>query len=214
MPRPPESFMIKRAHLLAASCLLSFLLGCGARSSLPEGDGQGSSGSGGAGGSAAISSSSSSSGASTGTGGSMCIPAPEICNGVDDNCNGVIDADCEKGSCSPTLRVVSLTKSMDSCFVDAVQVDSEGVLDFPCEGGPVSAMFGPILFDGAITAGALSMSATTTFEWSDGCTWGSNQTITGTLASGSLAYTYEELPIAGINCLPPCTASGSLDVEW
>jgi hypothetical protein len=138
----------------------------------------------------------------------------EICNGKDDDCNGVVDADCKVGSCMPTLIVGDIDKSMDSCFVDSVQPGKMGMLDFPCSGGPVSATFGPILFTGSVQNGMIAMDATTTFDWLDGCTWSSSQIITGTLASGSLAYSYSEKPILGKGCETPCTASGTILVQW
>jgi hypothetical protein len=140
--------------------------------------------------------------------------ALEVCNGVDDDCDGAVDSDCEVGNCTPDLVVVDLVKSMPSCFVDSVQVGSQGGIEYPCEGGPVSATFGPITFTGTVVDGAAALDATTTFDWSDGCTWSSSQTITGTLASGSLEYTYSEMPIQGTGCFEPCSAKGTIAVIW
>ncbi len=105
---------------------------------------------------------------------------------------------------------------MPSCFVDSVQPGSSGTISYPCpiQGGPVSAKFGPITFNGTVTSGKATLSASTQFPWGDGCTWQSSQTISGVLASGKLAYTYAEKPIKGMSCLPPCSAVGSIDVMW
>lgn len=140
---------------------------------------------------------------------------PESCNGVDDDCNGIVDSDCTVGDCEPKLLVASLDKSSPNCFVDSVQTGSTGRIQYGCAGGGlVSAMFGPILFTGAVTLGQASLTASTQFPWGDGCTWESSQTIVGTISSGHLAYSYSEMPIAGTNCLPPCTASGEIKVLW
>lgn len=139
---------------------------------------------------------------------------PEVCNGKDDDCDGIVDADCEVGGCTPELIVLDVQKSMPSCFVDAVQPGSMGSLDFPCTGGPVSSTFGPIVFTGSVTDGVAFLTATTTFLWGDGCTWESSQVISGSPASGTLQYGYEENPIAGVACLPPCFANGTIQVVW
>ncbi len=65
------------------------LVGCGARSSLPvDGDG-GSTSNGGAG--SASGGSASGGGDVGGAGGGPCVPTEEVCNGVDDDCDGAID---------------------------------------------------------------------------------------------------------------------------
>jgi hypothetical protein len=84
------------------------LLACGARTDplafdTPQGGGGATSAS------ASVSSNDSSSASSSvgssgagGTGGTTCVPSTEVCNGIDDNCNGQIDEGCATGCADGT----------------------------------------------------------------------------------------------------------------
>jgi len=111
--------------------------------------------------------------------------------------------------CSMGAKMTSFQLSMSSCFVDvAVKLGEPGVIGFFCKGGFASADFGHGEFLGNYTGKTFDVCIGTTFNFSDGCTWKSAQRITGDPASGYLAFTYEEAPVAGTNCLSSCSATG------
>jgi hypothetical protein len=58
----------------------------------------------------------------------------EICNGVDDNCNAIVDSDCEVGDCEPTLVVTGSTPSSPGCIDFPVTAGSEGTIQYPAPG--------------------------------------------------------------------------------
>lgn len=140
--------------------------------------------------------------------------AVEVCNGTDDDCDGTIDADCELGDCAPALLVTEINSSMADCFVDTLPVGSRGELRYPCGGGPVTATFGPIAASGTVANGFVELGASTAFVWDDGCTWETTQRLAGALSAGTLSYTYSESTVSGSDCARPCTASGTIRVEW
>jgi hypothetical protein len=142
----------------------------------------------------------------------------EICNGVDDNCNGVIDADCEVGDCQPTLLVTGSTPSSPGCIDFPVMAGSTGVIIFPCEGGPVTAQLGAVSFSGSVTNGFVSLDGTAIIpgnESPDGCTWETSHHIEGALSAVTLSYSYSEMVISGgMDCWAPCTETGTVAVQW
>jgi hypothetical protein len=114
-------------------------------------------------------------------------------------------------ACGQPLRVVSLTPSSPSCFLDlAITPSSAGAITVFCKGGYASADFGKGQFQGNFEMGVVDVCIGTTYVFSDGCTWASAQRITGVLASGTLTFDYSEAPTQGTNCASPCTATGVL----
>ena len=210
--------------------LLSALLGCGARSGLPDErrkEGAGGGGAGGAGGceDGAVEACGSDVGACV-PGKRTCKdgvfgpceggigPTAEKCDGEDNNCNGIIDADCEVGRCATTLLVVGSTPSLPTCIDFPVQAGSTGMIDFPCGSGTISATLGSITFTGSVEAGALSLDGSATVLGPDGCTWNTVHHIGGMFASGTLSYAYEEHVISGHSCWQPCTETGTVTIKW
>jgi hypothetical protein len=141
----------------------------------------------------------------------------EICNGVDDNCNGIIDADCEVGDCKPTLIVTGSTPSSPNCIDEPVTMGSEGTIEFPCKGGPVTAQLGDIVFTGSATNGVVSLDGVATLIGPDGCLWQDSHHIEGSLSDGQLSYSYDEQmidPMGQPSCWSPCTETGTVQITW
>jgi len=118
--------------------------------------------------------------------------------------------------CSRTVVVRSLTRSSPGCFTDdAISVGERGTLTYPCAGdGPAKLTFDRASFEGAKNDAKLSVCTGTQFAWADGCTWTSAQTVSGSIESGTLRFTYGEAPKgAAGTCASACTATGSLRVE-
>jgi hypothetical protein len=117
-------------------------------------------------------------------------------------------------ACGHALRVVSLKPSSPSCFLDlAIKQGSVGAMTVFCNGGYASADFGKGIFQGTFAGGDVSMCIGTTFTYTDGCTWQTAQRISGTLASGTLAFEYIEAPIKGTGCASACSATGIIEVK-
>ena len=56
--------------------------------------------------------------------------------------------------------------------------------------------------------GRVELSNRTTFPWTDGCQWATEQRIHGELGTGTLSYSYVEGPLEGqMDCARPCTAT-------
>ncbi len=141
----------------------------------------------------------------------------EICNGVDDNCNGTIDADCEVGDCEPTLLVTGSTPSSPSCIDFPVVAGSQGKINYPCGGGPVTATLNGIEFSGSVTNNFVSIDGVAIIppnQSPDGCTWKTSHHIEGVIPSGNVSYSYTEEFIAGVNCWSPCTEVGDVQIIW
>ncbi|MGC4094605.1 MAG: MopE-related protein [Polyangiaceae bacterium] len=142
----------------------------------------------------------------------------ETCNGIDDDCNGIIDSDCSVGGCKPTLLVTGSVASQPGCFDFPVQANTTGRIEYPCEGGAVSATLGGVSFTGSVKGGQVSLTGTQVFgpgQTQDGCTWQMTHTIQGNVSSGSLAYFYSEALVGGGGaCWSPCTESGTVKVQW
>jgi hypothetical protein len=118
----------------------------------------------------------------------------------------------DAGTCSREVRVIAVTKSSPTCFVDlAFDVGDTGTLRFACGGGQAELSFSRGTFRGGFDGASVDVCAGTTFPWSDGCTWDSAQRAFGELAAGTLSFTYVEAP-TGSGCLQPCTATGTLEI--
>jgi hypothetical protein len=118
-------------------------------------------------------------------------------------------------ACTRTLKVVSITKSMPSCFVDLVaQPGDNGTLLYDCtpKGNARVIFADPRVFIGTFDGTGVDVCTGTVFPWSDGCTWRSSQRIMGDPKSGTLSFTYTEEPAQGTGCEPPCTATGVISV--
>lgn len=108
--------------------------------------------------------------------------------------------------------VVAQTDRSAGCFIDERVTGSPGTLQFPCDGGTARASFRNGTFTGTVGAdGAVSLALTTSFRFSDGCRWQSEQRIEGSLSGGQ--FRYAERPVSGRSCAPPCSASGTVEVR-
>ncbi len=123
-------------------------------------------------------------------------------------------ADAAPMSCSVTLSVGDVITTA-GCWIDEKVSHRTAVLQWACDAGAAEADFGvPFLGTVQEPSTLVSLSATTTFSWSDGCTWQSEQRIDGQLSSGMLQYGYSEKPIQGTNCAPAyCTGSAVVSVQ-
>ena len=142
---------------------------------------------------------------------------PETCNGKDDDCDGVTDSDCELGNCRPTLVVTGSTPSSPSCVDFPVEKSSEGRIEYPCNGGLVSATLGSITFSGSVANGDVYLTGSVIIgpeQSPDDCTWRTDHLIQGNVASGTLSYSYSENFISGVDCWTPCTEVGTIAIRW
>lgn len=104
----------------------------------------------------------------------------------------------------------SITPDSATCWVDAPKPNQRGTLDFPCDGGDATLKFGGKHdFKGVVSNGVLTTSQKTRFPFSDGCTWESEQTVSGPV-DGPLEYRYSERPVEGTGCASGCTARGHI----
>jgi hypothetical protein len=116
-------------------------------------------------------------------------------------------------ACAALLTVGPVSAMPSDCWIDEQVSNRSAMLVYPCDGGSASAAFG-VAFTGTVAGGQVDLGANTTFPWSDGCTWQSEQRIAGELQSGALTYTYQEHPISGSNCEPAtCTATTPVLVQ-
>jgi hypothetical protein len=123
-----------------------------------------------------------------------------------------------KGHGPKCQRAVVITgiSTRPSCFVDTVAKSGDtGILTFPCDGdGEATLTFGTRSFAGADVGGKVNVCTGTEYPWSDGCTWTSAQRVTGSIASGTLSFTYGEAPRPGQNnCARACEAHGTVRVQ-
>lgn len=120
-------------------------------------------------------------------------------------------------TCTRIVTLSSITKRA-SCFVDTVAREGDqGTLTYPCEGdGEATLSFGNRSFSGASLGGGgnVNVCTGTEYPWSDGCSWTSAQRVTGSVASGTLRFTYGEAPKAGeLNCAGSCTATATVRIQ-
>ncbi len=116
--------------------------------------------------------------------------------------------------CTVTLSVADVTTT-SGCWIDERVSYRTALLRWACDAGAAEADFG-VPFVGTVQEPStyVSLSATTTFVWSDACTWQSEQRIEGALSSGALQYSYSEKPVQGTNCAPAyCTGSALVSVQ-
>jgi hypothetical protein len=119
-----------------------------------------------------------------------------------------------EGQCTATLAVGQVVPIRPTCQIDQRVSAQATTLVYPCGGGQAQATFADAVFMGTVMNGHADLSIETSFPFSDGCTWRSKQHITGDLASGALAYTYEETPEPGQSgCAAGCTGSASVQVQ-
>jgi hypothetical protein len=141
----------------------------------------------------------------------------ESCNGKDDDCDGDVDTDCEIGSCSPTLLVTGSTPSRWSCVDFPIEKGTQGAIEYPCAGGSVVAVLGPVTLTGSVMNGYVFLTGSRTLgpgETPDGCTWRTDHAIQGPLFSGKLTYSYSESFVSGVDCWDPCTEVGTVEMRW
>jgi len=135
------------------------------------------------------------------------VPASLICA----NDAGAVGAN----ACTRTITLVSLTKSMSSCFVDVIpKLNVLGKLAYDCNGGNARASFSgdSRVFAGPFDGTMLDVCMGTRFPWSDGCMWHSSQEIRGRPSDGTMTFSYIEAPDNNMGCAPPCTATGVISV--
>ncbi len=122
--------------------------------------------------------------------------------------------DVADAGCSVILSVGTIVPTPSSCWIDQKVSNETKPLVWDCETGAAEADF-DVPFKGTVDKnGVVSIAATTTFPWSDGCTWESTQAISGTLSTKTLEYSYSEHPISGVNCAPAyCTSKATVIVE-
>jgi hypothetical protein len=115
------------------------------------------------------------------------------------------------GTCVATISVGTV-QTRPGCQIDTRVSSRTTTVNFPCNGGNATASFGDAVFTGTITPdGTAQLSLRTTFPYRDGCTWETKQEIAGSLASGTLSYSYNERPLANQNgCAPGCSAQASV----
>ena len=116
--------------------------------------------------------------------------------------------------CVSTVKMAAETvhRARPECWVDEKVSKNAGVLRYPCGGGPATLSFGTWRFVGTVTDGRIDVALSSRFDWQDGCTWQSNQRISGALRSRELSYEYSEHPISGSGCFRPCGASATVRV--
>lgn len=117
-------------------------------------------------------------------------------------------------ACAATLHVMTIQKSMPSCFVDTIVMEGDTAkLAWDCNpSGNASVTANGKTFHGTYDGKILDVCSGTMFPWDDGCTWESAQHFRGDPKSGFLTFTYSEMPIKGTNCLPPCTAFATVTI--
>lgn len=116
--------------------------------------------------------------------------------------------------CKRRVVINAITTRL-SCFVDTVAKDGqEGTLTFPCSGdGEATLTFGTRSFSGSEVGGQINVCTGTEYPFGDGCTWTSAQRVTGSIASGTLRFTYGEAPRPGQhNCASACEAHGTVRI--
>ena len=128
---------------------------------------------------------------------------------------GAHDAhDAGDAGCAVTLSVGTIVPTPSSCWIDQKVSNVTTTLSWDCKTGAAEADF-DVPFEGTVDPnGNVSIQATTTFPWSDGCTWESAQVIAGQLSSKALTYSYSEHPIQGTSCAPDyCKSTATVSVQ-
>jgi hypothetical protein len=197
---------------------LAFPIGCGARSSL---DVPGTGGAEGSGGTASTTSSTTSSNTlcaegatrSCGTTVGACLPGTETCHdGAFGPCLGTNDMPVVS-----SLLVTGSVPSSPSCIDFPVHAGSTGTVQYPCAGGTVTADLGGVAFTGSVTDNYVKLDAdvilSPAMSPDHNCTWDLHHHIEGSIASGTVTYSYSEMVVSGTGCWSPCTETGTVTVE-
>jgi Cys-rich repeat protein len=166
--------------------------------------------------------------------GYQCIPAQST---LDDDAGAdapgdaseeaVHPADSGSSGCTNQLAVtITRTGPDPTCtFNTTVVSSSPATLAYPCAGGSASVSFGSQTFTGTVTSGTVSLTNVTTYPFSftvSGktytCEYTETQTITGTLASGSLTFNLQQAldasqPLLCSEVTIPCYESGTVSVQ-
>lgn len=123
-------------------------------------------------------------------------------------------------SCQVRLTLTGrIEKSSSGCYLDERISRVPGVLRYPCSGnGLVEADFGAHRYHGRIRGGDVELELSTELDWDDGCRWGTNAVISGTLLSGAttmkhLTWRYRDQVLTGTGCSGTCTAKATLAVS-
>lgn len=117
--------------------------------------------------------------------------------------------------CRRSVVLTSLSTPL-SCYVDTVAKQGQrGTLTFPCDGdGEARLTFGSRSFVGAAVGGKIDMCTGTEYPFGDGCKWTSAQRVSGSIAEGTLSFTYGEAPKPGQGvCATACEATGVVRIE-
>jgi len=130
-------------------------------------------------------------------------------------------ADHGNGKCSVRLTASRIEKSQPTCYLDEHISKGPGLLYYPCGGdGPAEADFGAQHYTGRITGGEVEVELITELDWEDGCRWGTQAVINGTVTVGNsepvlkkLSWRYKDRVIKGAGCSGVCTARSTLDVS-
>jgi hypothetical protein len=109
-------------------------------------------------------------------------------------------SDAGNGICTSALRVtVTSTGPFPSCVYNtSVVASSPAGLKHPCVGnGPASVKFGTQTFSGSVAAGVVTVTNVDSYSidipnTGTKCGYKNTQTISGTLSSGTLSYSYTE----------------------
>jgi len=182
---------VRREHIGVTCCAAMFALACGARSSLSN--------------EGALDASDSSASPRDARFDGPDAEPPDGAHASDDASPDV--AGDSKADCGVLLTAGTVSPNPSSCWIDQKVGNQAALLHYRCGGGTAAAQFA-VTFEGTVLGGQVELTATTEFVWSDGCSWQSEQIISGQLASGGLQYTYREYPIRGSNCaVAYCTAS-------
>jgi len=107
------------------------------------------------------------------------------------------------------VRVGAIALSSPTCVVDLVVKEGDVGHVMKCPEGAFVA-FDHGRFGGTYDGIVLDSCTTTTYPFSDGCTWETTQRIVGR-ADTSMRFSYHERAVAGKNCSPAaCTATADL----
>lgn len=123
------------------------------------------------------------------------------------------------GQCTVRLLAARIEKSSPGCYLDT-HITESGLLSYPCNGdGPAEATFGAQKYSGRIDHGEIELAVSTELDWEDGCRWGTDAVISGSVvtdhgqvAHKRLAWRYRDRVISGASCSGLCTAKSSFEV--
>ena len=123
------------------------------------------------------------------------------------------------GRCSLRLVAGRIEKSSPGCYLDELVSKQAGLLHYPCTGdGPAEADFGEHRYAGRVVGGEVELALSTELDWEDGCRWGTDAVISGTLLKNgetvarSLSWRYRDRVITGTDCSGVCTARTNIQV--